>query len=120
MKKHVPTDWRGKMLAKIRRLIKQADTKVVEEIKYRTKSNRAGVPVWYHDGMICTGETYKEHLRFTFSKGKRLKDPKGVLNRHTAIVITKDDRLNETAFKALIKEAVVLNGSTKGRPKKRE
>lgn len=108
MTKPLP-DWRGKILSRIRTLIKQADSKVVEEVKYKTASNPAGIPVWYHDGMICTGETYKKHLRFTFSKGAQLKDPKGVLNRHTALVIEEGDKINETAFKNLIREAVAFN-----------
>ncbi len=74
------TDWRGKTLSRIRSLIKQADPSVVEEVKWRKPSNPAGVPVWSHDGIICTGETYKNHVRLTFAKGASLKDPKGVFN----------------------------------------
>lgn len=103
-------------MARVRALIKQAVPKATEEIKYRTKANPAGVPCWYHNGMICTGETYKEHLRFTFSKGRALKkdhDPKGVLNNYTAITLREVDILNETAFKQLIKAAVALNNAPK-------
>ena len=109
------SDWRGKTMAQIRKLIKQADPAVIEEIKYRKPSNPAGIPVWYDHGMICTGETYKEHLRFTFSKGKLLKDqdPKGVMNAYRALIIHEGDKINETAFKNLIRAAVVLNQQAK-------
>ena len=113
MKTDTPADWRMKTMSKIRALIKQADPKITEEIKYRKPTNPAGIPVWYRDGMICTGETYKEHLRFTFSKGSMLKDPKKVLNSFRALTIRDGDKLNETAFKALIKEAVALNQKPK-------
>src|SRR5271157_5016980 len=73
-------DWRGEMLFRLRALIKQADPNVVEEVKWRKPSNPAGVPVWYHDGIICTGETYKNHVRLTFAKGASLEDPKGLFN----------------------------------------
>lgn len=108
-------DWRIVMMDKIRRLIKQADPKIVEEIKYRKPSNPAGIPVWYRDGMICTGETYKAHLRFTFSKGPALKsaDPKGVMNAYRAMIVKESDHINETAFKNLIRAAVALNQKSK-------
>ena len=108
-------DWRVATMAKIRQLIKQADPKIVEEIKYRKPSNPAGIPVWYRDGMICTGETYKEHLRFTFSKGPALKsaDPKGVMNAYRAMIVKESDHINETAFKNLIRAAVALNQAKK-------
>jgi hypothetical protein len=116
--KKASLDWRGKMLLRIRTLIKQADPKVVEETKYKMPSNPAGIPVWYHDGMICTGEIYKEHLRLTFAKGSSLEDPKGLFNRHTAIVIQKDDKIDEAAFKNIIRAAVKLNLSKeKSKPK---
>jgi hypothetical protein len=104
-------DWREKTLSRIRKLIKQADPKVVEEIKWRKLSNPAGIPVWYHDGMICTGETYKNHLRLTFAKGASLKDkdPKGLLNSFRTMVIHEGDKINELAFKNLIRVAVILN-----------
>ena len=72
-------DWRGEMLSRLRTLIKQADPEVVEDVKWRRPSNPAGVPVWSHDGIICTGDTYKNHVGLTFAKGASLKDPKGVL-----------------------------------------
>ena len=77
-------DWRGKTLSQIRALIKQADPEVVEELKWRKPSNPAGVPVWYHDGIICTGETYVNHVRLTFAKGASLKDPSGLFNSTSA------------------------------------
>jgi hypothetical protein len=102
-------DWRGAMLAKMRKLIKQVEPKVVEEWKWR------GVPVWYHDGMICTGETYKSVVKLTFAKGAQLKDPKRLFNSslegnvRRAIDLHEDDEIDETAFKALIREAITLN-----------
>ena len=102
-------DWRGKTLAHVRALIKQADPEVVEEWKWR------GVPVWSHDGIICTGETYKSVVKLTFAKGAALKDPSGLFNSslegnvRRAIDIRESDRIDEDAFKALIRAAVVLN-----------
>ncbi len=102
-------DWRGKMLAHVRALIKQAETEVVEEWKWR------GVPVWYHNGMICTGETYKSIVKLTFAKGAALKDPAGLFNAslegnvRRAIDIHEDDEINEDAFKTLIRAAAALN-----------
>lgn len=111
-------DWRGEMLSRLRTLIKQADPEVVEELKWRKPSNPAGVPVWYHDGIICTGETYKNHVRLTFAKGASLKDPKGLFNASLegnalrAIVIHEGDEIDDKAFKALIRSAVALNTSS--------
>jgi hypothetical protein len=111
-------DWRGKKLSQIRALIKQADPEVVEELKWRKPSNPAGVPVWYHDGIICTGETYKNHVRLTFAKGASLKDPKGVFNASLegnafrAIVVHEGDEIDEKAFKVLVRAAVSLNMSS--------
>jgi hypothetical protein len=102
-------DWRGEMLSKIRKLIKHAEPKVVEEWKWR------GVPVWERDGIICTGETYKNLVKVTFLKGAQLKDPKRLFNSsldgnaRRAIDFFEGDRIDETAFKALIREAVALN-----------
>jgi hypothetical protein len=102
-------DWRGKTLSKIRKLIKQAVPDVVEEWKWR------GVPTWYLDGMICTGETYKTHVKVTFAKGAKLNDPKRLFNSslegniRRAIDLHEGNDLDETAFKALIREAVALN-----------
>jgi hypothetical protein len=106
------SDWRGEMLSKIRRLIRQADPQAVEEWKWR------GVPVWSHDGLICTGETYKSVVKLTFFKGAQLKDPKRLFNSslegnaRRAIDLHEGDQIDETAFKALIREAVALNESS--------
>ena len=111
-------DWRGEMLSRLRTQIKQADPKVVEEMKWKKPSNPAGVPVWSHDGIICTGETYKNHVRLTFAKGASLKDPKGLFNASLegnalrAIVIHEGDKFDEKAFKALIRSALALNTSS--------
>lgn len=98
-------------MSRIRKLVKEADPNITEEVKYKTPSNPEGVFVWYRDGMISTGETYKKHLRLAFAKGPALKkkDAKGLLNSHRAILIHEEDKLNETAFKKLIRDAVVLN-----------
>jgi len=102
-------DWRGATLARVRALIKAADPDVVETWKWR------GVPVWEHDGIICTGETYKAVVKLTFAKGAALADPKGLFNAslegnvRRAIDIREGEKLDETAFKALIRAAVALN-----------
>ncbi|MGO9353600.1 MAG: DUF1801 domain-containing protein [Mycobacterium sp.] len=104
-------DWRGEMLAGIRKLIKQADPDVVEEWKWR------GVPVWYHDGMICTGVTYKNVVKMTFAKGASLEDPAGLFNSsldgntRRAIDFNEGDNIDEKALTALIRAAVALNTS---------
>jgi hypothetical protein len=104
-------DWRGEMLSRLRSLIKQAEPDVVEEWKWR------GVPVWYHDGMICTGESYKSVVKVTFAKGASLDDPSGMFNSsldgntRRAIDFHEGDDVDEDAFKALIRAAAVLNGS---------
>jgi len=118
-------DWRGKTLSQIRALIKQADPEVVEELKWRKPSNPAGVPVWYHDGIICTGETYVNHVRLTFAKGASLKDPSGLFNSslegnvRRAIDIHQGDKVDEAALKDLIRAAVALNLKGKSKPKAR-
>ena len=105
-------DWRGKMLAHLRALIKQTDPKVVEEWKWR------GVPVWSHDGIICTGETYKSVVKLTFAKGASLKDPSGLFNAslegnaRRAIDFHEGDEIDEDAFKTLIRAAAALNTSS--------
>jgi len=111
-------DWRGATLARVRAIIKQADPDVVEEVKWRKPSNSMlGVPVWEHDGIICTGETYKAVVKLTFAKGASLKDPSGLFNSslegnvRRAIDIHEGDKIDEKAFKALIRAAVVLNKS---------
>jgi hypothetical protein len=111
-------DWRGETLSTVRGLIQQADPEVVEEVKWRKPSAPAGVPVWSHDGMICTGETYKNHVKLTFSKGAQLKDPKGLFNAgldsktRRAIDLHEGDQIDEAAFEDLIREAVALNQSS--------
>jgi hypothetical protein len=107
----LPDDWRGKVMSKIRLLIKQADPEVIEDVKWKKPTNPAGNLVWYHDGMICTGEIYKIHLRLGFAKGPELKnsDPKGLINSHRAVIIHEEDKIDETAFKDLIRAAVELN-----------
>jgi len=112
---NLPSDWRGKRMSRIRELIKTADPEVIEDVKWKTPSNPDGVLVWYHDGMICTGETYKKHLRIAFAKGPALKehDPKGLINTFRAIVIHEEDKFDEGAFKNLVKAAVMLNKKSK-------
>src|SRR4030095_1690037 len=111
-------DWRGKTLSRLRALIKQADPEVVEEVKWRKPASPAGVPVWSHDGQICTGETYKAAVKLTFAKGASLKDPSGLFNSslegnvRRAIDIHEGDEIDEAAFKALIRAAAALNKSS--------
>jgi len=111
------SDWRGEMLSRLRALIKQADPEVVEECKWKKPSNPWGVPVWSHDGIICTGETYKSAVKLTFANGAALDDPAGLFNSsldgnvRRAIDFHEGDKVNEKALKALIRAAVVLNTS---------
>jgi len=115
-----PGDWRKATIARIRTLIEQADPKVVEERKWAKASNPDGVPTWYHDGIICTGEVYKTHVKVTFAKGASLDDPSHLFNSslegnvRRAIDMREGEKLDEKAFKALIKEAVAPN-ETSGR-----
>lgn len=108
-------DWRGTTLAKLRKWIMQADPQAVEERKWVKPSNPEGVPVWSHHGLICTGETYKDHVKLTFARGASLKDPSGLFNSsldgavRRAIDLHEGDTIDEKAFKALIREAVALN-----------
>ncbi len=110
-------DWRGRTLARVRALIKQADPGVVEEIKWRKPTNPAGVPVWSDAGIICTGETYKDNVRLTFAKGALLEDPKHLFNaslngnKLRAIVIREGEGIDERAFQALVRAAIALNES---------
>jgi len=110
-------DWRGEMLARVRNLIKQADPDMVEEVKWRKPSNPLGVPVWEHDGIVCTGETYKAVVKLTFANGAALDDPSGLFNSsldgnvRRAIDLREGETINEKAFKALIRAAVALNMS---------
>jgi len=109
--------WRGEMLARLRALIRQADPDVVEECKWKKPSNPLGTPVWYHDGILCTGETYKSAVKLTFANGAALDDPAGLFNSsldgnvRRAIDFHEGDKVNEKAFKALVRAAVGLNGS---------
>jgi len=104
-------DWRGKMLSRLRALVKEADPEVVEEWKWR------GVPTWYHDGIICTGETYKSVVKMTFAKGAALKDPSSLFNssldgnRRRAIDFHEGEKIDEKALKTLVRAAVTLNKS---------
>src|SRR5262245_42260923 len=113
------SDWRGKTLSRVRALIKQADADVVEEWKWR------GVPVWTHDGIICTGETYKTVVKLTFPKGAQLEDPSGLFNASLegnawrAIDFREGDTVDQASFKALIREAVALNTSAARNRRKR-
>lgn len=111
-------DWRGETLARLRALVKEADPEVVEEWKWR------GVPVWEHDGIICTGETYKAVVKLTFAKGASLDDPAGLFNSslegntRRAIDLHAGEAINEEAFKALIRAAVSLNSAARAKKKR--
>jgi hypothetical protein len=111
------SDWRSEKLDHIRKLIREADPDAVEEVKWRKPSNPAGVPTWSHAGLICTGETYKDKVKLTFAHGASLPDPSGLFNAsldagtRRAIDLREDDEIDETAFKALIREAVARNDS---------
>ena len=114
-----PTDWRVKTLSRMRVLINEADPDIVEEVRFRKPSNdMQGVPVWYHDGIICTGETYKDKVKLTFAKGASLNDPSGLFNAsltagtRRAIDIHEGDSINEPEFKALVQNAATLNESS--------
>jgi hypothetical protein len=118
-------DWRGETLARIRALIKQADPEVVEEVKWRKPSNSMlGVPVWSHDGILCTGETYKDKVKLTFAKGAALADPSRLFNAsldgnaRRAIDLREGDAIDETALKAFVRAAVVLNTSAAARARR--
>ena len=110
-------DWRGETIAKVRRLIKEADPEVVEEWKW-VKPTNPGTPVWSHNGGICTGETYKDHVKLTFFKGASLEDPSGLFNSglegnaRRAIDLHEGDEIDEDAFKTLIRAAAALNRSS--------
>jgi hypothetical protein len=117
-------DWRGQTLARMRALIKDADPDVVEEWKW-AMATKPGIPVWSHDGIICTGETYKSVVKLTFAKGASLTDPKHLFNSsldgnvRRAIDIREGEELNATAFKALVREAVAVNAAGKAKKKTR-
>jgi hypothetical protein len=117
-------DWRGKMLAKARTIIHQADPEIVEEWKW-AKATSPGTPGWSHGGIACTGETYKDHVKMTFAKGSALNDPSGLFNSsldgnvRRAIDIHEGDKIDEAALKDLIRAAVALNLKGKSKPKPR-
>jgi hypothetical protein len=110
-------DWRGEMLARIRKLIKETDPDVVEMVKWRKPSSPMGVPVWEHAGLICTGEAYKNYVKLTFANGAALPDPAGLFNAslegnvRRAIDLREGDKINEKAFRVLVGAAVALNTS---------
>jgi hypothetical protein len=110
-----PADWRVAMLNRVRKLIEAADPGMVEEVKWRKPSNPAGVPVWSHDGIVCTGEKYKDKVKTTFAYGAKLKDSANLFNAglggrtRRAIDFFEGDKINERAFKALVKAAVEFN-----------
>jgi hypothetical protein len=117
-------DWRGKMLAKVREIIHEADPEIVEEWKW-VKPTSPGTPVWSHGGIVCTGETYKDKVKMTFARGAALKDPSGLFNAslegnvRRAIDINEGDKINEAGLKDLIRAAVALNLQGKSKPKPR-
>jgi hypothetical protein len=114
-------DWRGKLLARVRQLIKQAVPDVVEEVKWRKASNPTGVPVWSSDGMICTGETYKDKVKLTFAYGASLDDPKQLFNSsleggtRRAIDFREGDAVDEAALTSLVRDAADFNAARKRR-----
>jgi hypothetical protein len=114
-------DWRGAALARVRRLIREADPDVIEELKWRKPSNPGGVPTWSHAGIVCTGETYKDKVKLTFAQGAALEDPSGLFNAsldagtRRAIDIREGDEIDGAAFRALIREAVAVNLAKKAR-----
>ena len=114
-------DWRGETLSRLRQLIREADPAVTEAIKWRKPSNPSGVPVWEHDGMICTGETYKDKVKLTFAQGASIDDPSKLFNSsldagtRRAIDIREGETVDAEAFKGIIRAAVTLNGA-KARP----
>ncbi len=117
-------DWRGEMLARVRTLIREADPDVVEGVKWRKPSNAMlGVPVWEHDGILCTGETYKAVVKLTFAKGASIADPSRLFNAsldgntRRAIDIHEGDKINEKAFKALVRAAIALNMAARAKKK---
>ena len=128
MKRNEPSkqsdDWRGEILSRIRTLIEEADPDMIEERKWRKPSNgMVGVPVWSHNGIVCTGETYKNYVKMTFAKGAFVKDPSGLFNSglegnlRRAIDFHEGDKINEKALKSLIKDAVKLNTADREPPR---
>ena len=113
-------DWRGETLARLRALIGAADPEAVESVKWRKPSSPLGVPVWEHDGILCTGETYRDKVKLTFAHGALLEDPSGLFNSslegntRRAIDIREGDSIDEAALKALVRAAAALNAARKG------
>lgn len=118
------SDWRGEALARVRKLIREADPDVVEAVKWRKPSNLMGVPVWERDGIVCTGETYKDKVKLTFAKGAALNDPSRLFNSsldgnvRRAIDIHEGDKIDEKALKAIVRAAVALNTAAQATRKK--
>jgi hypothetical protein len=112
-------DWRGETLARMRKLIREADSHIAEEVKWRKPTNPSGVPVWEHAGIVCTGEVYKGYVKLTFAHGASLPDPEGLFNAgldgnmRRAIDIKDGESVDATAFKALVRAAVALNAAKK-------
>ena len=117
-------DWRGETLARVRKLIEEADPAAVEELKW-VKPSSPGTPVWSHDGIICTGESYKSVVKLTFARGASLEDPAGLFNSslegnaRRAIDIHEGENVDESAFKPLVRQAFALNSSGKSKPSKK-
>ena len=117
-------DWRGKTLAKVRGIVREADPEILEEWKW-VKPTNPGIPVWSHGGIVCTGETYKDHVKMTFAKGAALKDPSGLFNSslegnvRRAIDIREGDNVDAAALRDLIRAAVALNLKGKAKPRPR-
>lgn len=112
--------WRGETLGRLRALIHEADPEVVEEIKWRKPSNPDGVPVWSHEGMICTGEVYKDHVRLTFPQGSAIRDPRKVFNSgfegvRRALLVREGEKVDEEAFRDIIRDAVAINARGRAR-----
>lgn len=118
-------DWRGDTLSRMRKLIREADPEVVEEVKWVKPSTPGGVPTWSHDGIICTGEIYKSVVKLTFARGASLQDPAHLFNSsldgnvRRAIDIREGEDVDASAFKALVRQAVALNSSGKSKARKR-
>ena len=117
-------DWRGEVLTQVRRLIREADADIVEAVKWRKPTNPAGVQVWEHNGILCTGETYRDKIKLTFAKGAALDDPAGLFNAslkgntRRAIDIREGEPIDEAALEALVRAAVALNTATRAAPRK--
>ena len=125
-KKAAREDWRAELLERLRSLITEADPAMIEERKWRKPSNgMAGIPVWSHNGIVCTGETYKNYVKMTFAKGAFVKDPAGLFNSslagnlRRAIDFREGDKVDEKALKALVRAAVALNTEDENKPKGR-